>query len=114
MQRTLKKLLNIPRVYDVIAYVALGYPKNELDDHTIKHFKDDINEAIKRKRKFTIDDVVSYNLFKEHNECDEIYRNVKLVCYLQYLQLKIKGKDKKNIVILILKRLLVLLGKKWA
>jgi len=113
LQRTLKKLLNIPRVYDVIAYVALGYPKNELDDHTIKHFKDDINEAIKRKRKYTTDDVVSYNSFKEHNQCNEIYKNVKLVCYIQFLQLKIKDKGKMNIVVLILKKLLVLLGEKW-
>lgn len=113
LQKTLKKLLNIPRVYDVIAYVALGYPKNDLDDHTVKHFKDDINEAMIRKRKYTIDDVVSYNLFKEHNECEEIYKNVKLVCFLQYLQLKIKRNDKKSIMFLILKKLLILLGEKW-
>ncbi len=68
---------------------------------------------MKRKRKYNIDDVVSYNLYKEHNECKDIYRNVKLACFLQYLQLKIKKNNKKRIIPLILKKLLVLLGEKW-
>ena len=114
LQKNLKKLLNIPKFYDVIAYVALGYPKADLDDHTIKHFGNDINEAIKRKRKYAIDNVVSYNLYKENNECKETYKNVKLACALQYLQLKIKKNDKKSIMSFLLKNILFMLGEKWA
>ena len=113
LQKYLKKLLNIPRDYDVIAYVALGYPKSDLDDHTIKHFKDDMNAAMIRKRKYTIEDVVSYNLFNEHIKCEETYKNVKLSCFIQNLQLKIKVTNKKSIKFLILKKILIYLGEKW-
>ena len=60
--RKIRKLLNIPRNFDIIAYVALGYPQTDNSQLTRKHFA---NETAQRNhaRKYQIDQVLSYNKF---------------------------------------------------
>lgn len=113
IQKTVRKLLSIPKEYDVIAYVALGYPKKELDEHTVKHFKNNAIDAERRIRKYTVEDVISYNAFKENEKEYETYKNVKLACYLQNLQLKMNESENKSMKYKIIKRLLIYLGEKW-
>jgi Nitroreductase len=60
--RKIKKLLNIPSNFDIIAYVALGYPEADNSQLTLKHFGNE--EAQKNHiRKYHLDQVLSYNTF---------------------------------------------------
>lgn len=67
-QKKLKRLLNIPQYYDVIAYVALGYTKEYLSEHTLEHYEGDIKSARNRKRKHNLEDIISYNKFEQTKE----------------------------------------------
>ncbi len=50
-QKTLRRLFSIPRCYDIIAYLALGYPREAVGPVPRKHQQ--------------LSEVVSYNTFKE-------------------------------------------------
>lgn len=63
-QRTLRKLLNIPKCYDVIAFVALGHEDNYLSKHTLEHYDMDAEKANRRERKDKVENFISYNLFE--------------------------------------------------
>ena len=62
----IRKALNIPKIFNIIAYIALGYPKEYLTQDTARHYRFNENEAIKRKRKYTVDQVMSVNQFEDH------------------------------------------------
>lgn len=112
LPKKLKVLLEIPRNYDIIAYIGVGYPDERLDEHTIRHFDNSIEEAQRRKRKYSLDEIVSYNSYSSKCESIEGYKFTNLICWLQTLQLKLNN-NKKSFLYPILKKLLLLLGEKW-
>ena len=63
-QKSIKKMFNVPNNYDVIAYIALGYP-----DQDIKRIS----------RKYKLDEVVSVNTFKGKVTKGSIKRQVYLM-----------------------------------
>lgn len=67
-QRVMRKLLNIPKCYDIIALVALGYEKNYLSEHTLEHYDMDVEKANKRVRKDKLENMISYNIFSGKRE----------------------------------------------
>jgi len=113
VQKKMRKLFSIPSTYDIISYVVVGYPKASFDEHTIRHFKGDKSSAEKRIRKYTVEEVTSYNRFESKKECQEVYKHVNLVCMLQEMQLSLK-RGKNGLMYNILKSLLLMLGEKWA
>lgn len=40
-KKYIRKIFHIPRVYDIVAYIALGYPKEYLSFETIEHYRGD-------------------------------------------------------------------------
>lgn len=62
-QDTMRKMFNIPNEFDIIAYVALGYPK----------------QVPEVKRKYSYEDAVSYNTFKGKISKESIKRRVYLM-----------------------------------
>jgi len=57
--RVLRKLLNIPNCFTPIAYVILGYPKSE---------------PVNVPRKYSLDQVMSYNTFSPHLAINKVSR----------------------------------------
>lgn len=62
----IRKALNIPKTFNVVAYIALGYPKEYLTQDTARHYRFNESDAIKRKRKYSVDQVMSVNQFEDH------------------------------------------------
>ena len=63
--REMRPILNIPKNYDVIAYVALGYPKDKIGSNSeqiIYHYGSEDN-FVSHKRRFNYEQVTSYNAF---------------------------------------------------
>lgn len=112
LKKHLRKLLGIPKDYDIVAYIAIGYPQNHLDTHTIRHFDNDPELAEKRPRKYTVKDVISYNSYKEQKECMDTFKYPNMACLLQVFQLGI-SKNGNGFCYQQLKKILVLLGEKW-
>ncbi|MFX0135720.1 MAG: nitroreductase family protein [Candidatus Hodarchaeota archaeon] len=48
LKRQMRTILKIPKIYDPIVYIALGYP---------------VKKPLERPRKFSVDQVISYNKF---------------------------------------------------
>lgn len=113
LPKYLREIFNIPKTYDIIAYVALGYPHGDVDSHTLRHFEGDKEFANRRTRRYSVEDVSSYNIFEEKKECKEIYKYVSLVCILQKWQLSLK-RGREGIAYKCLRLLLKALGEKWA
>lgn len=65
--KSLKLLMNIPKNYDIIAYIALGYTKKDNSRLSISHYDNNYNSYKNRKRRFTIQQVISYNGFNVDN-----------------------------------------------
>lgn len=112
LQKKMRELFQIPKRYDIIAYIILGYPEEGVDTHTLRHFKGQEDLAKKRPRKYSVEDVMSFNVYKSGNECNETYKFVRLVCLLQEIQLSMK-KGTEGMGYKILRRVLELLGEKW-
>lgn len=108
----MRMIFSIPKKYDIIAYVALGYAHEEFDSHTLRHFNDNETLAGYRARKYSVNDVTSYNRFEEKSECKETYKYVFLACLLQKLQLRLK-RGKNGLMYKSLRALLRALGEKW-
>jgi len=113
LQSHLRKILEIPKYYDVIAYVALGYPEEYLTEHTVRHYDGSIEDTAKRKRKYSVDEVISYNCFSDHDNEREAYKYAKLSMLLHNMQLRVKDSEKPTISYKITKSLLLLLGERW-
>lgn len=65
--KSLKLLMNIPKNYDIIAYIALGYAKKDNSTLSISHYDNDYNSYKNSKRRFTVQQVISYNHFNKSN-----------------------------------------------
>lgn len=113
LPQKMRQLFSIPKTYDIIAYIVLGYPQEGVDEHTLRHFKEKKELAEKRLRKYTVEDVTSYNKFEGGKECKEVYKFVGLVCLLQKIQLGLK-RGNEGLLYMIIKKLLQALGEKWA
>lgn len=57
-----KRIFDIPNNYDVIAYIAIGYPKEDLTAISIAHYGD-IGAYKKHKRKYDYNQVICHNHF---------------------------------------------------
>jgi len=70
-KKEIRDMFNIPSHYDPIAYIALGYPRGRVKE---------------RPRKYTIDEIVSFNRFESKYSTREVkYLNVKSIGrYLYY------------------------------
>lgn len=99
-QKILRKLFNIPKYYDVIAYVALGYTKEYLSEHTLEHYDGDVNKANCRKRKQNLEDIISYNRFEEKQT--SYNKNMAFKSVLFGLFKKVKSKKVKKFLISII------------
>lgn len=91
--RHLRKKLNIPTYFDVIGYIAIGYPKEYMTQHTINHYNGNSIKAAKRKRKYSIEEVISYNKFEDYKNQDA-FKYPKVLYLLQEIQLRIKNDEK--------------------
>lgn len=58
-----RKLFHIPKQFDIIAYIPIGYPKIDETNLSIKHYGDKQNYKA-HTRKYTIKQVVSFDAFK--------------------------------------------------
>lgn len=63
-QRAMRKAFAIPGNFDVIAYIALGYPAEEINTakQMIYHYGDE-ESARSRKRRYSLEQVVCYERF---------------------------------------------------
>lgn len=69
-QRVMRKAFGIPRNFDVIAYVLVGYPAEDANtaDQMRYHYGDE-ESARKRKRKYSLDQVICYEQFSAGDDC---------------------------------------------
>lgn len=65
-QKTLRKILELPHNFSVIAYIALGYPlkKQKNTDAQIKYHYGDSDSYNQHKRKYSYEQIICYNQFK--------------------------------------------------
>ncbi len=111
-QRKMRKIFNIPKCYDVVAYVALGYPGEYISNHTLLHYEGDKEKALARPRKYTVEEVVSYNSYEEREYRDRVYSHPKMVARLQKIQLSLDRNKKHTITRWILAKVYRMLGVK--
>ncbi len=91
-KQKVRKVLKIPKQYDVIAYVALGYTKEYLIQDTIRHYNGSSDDAQKRKRLFSVEQVTSHNEFKEHY-CKHLTKKYFFIRHILHcITLKIENK----------------------
>lgn len=63
------RLLHIPKNFDIIAYIALGYPQPDQSALSLKHYGT-LENLQKRKRKYDIHQVLCSNVFSiTENDC---------------------------------------------
>lgn len=69
-QRVMRKAFSIPRNFDVIAYVLVGYPAEVIntEDQMLYHYGDE-EAAHRRKRKYELEQVVCYEQFTADDGC---------------------------------------------
>ncbi len=101
----LRKLLDIPKYYDVIAYVVLGYPKEYLAEHTLWHYQGDAAGALERKRRYSIEDVACHNRFVGHNNQKGVLKHPNILYRLHAIQLNIKTNGKSTLLEKLMKPL---------
>ena len=80
--KTMRKIINMPKNFDVIAYVALGYAIEGTGstDAQIEYHYDSISSFKKHARKFSYEQVICRNKFEiREDDCSEtIYRSDRL------------------------------------
>lgn len=108
--RYLRKILHIPNYFDVIGYIALGYPKEYITEHTISHYNGDSLKAKNRERKYSMEEIVSYNKFEDYNNLDA-FKYPWILYLLQSVQLIIKNDGKHKIFKTLLNKLLIYYSK---
>lgn len=70
--KKIRKILNIPKNFDIIAYIALGYSEEDKTELTARHYGT-IENYKKRQRKYKPAQVLCYNKFTICNgDCTEI------------------------------------------
>ena len=111
-QKKMRKIFNIPKCYDVIAYVALGYPGEYISEHTLSHYDGDAGKALERPRKYAVEDVVSHNVYTEHNYHERVYPHPKLIARLHHIQLSLDRNKKHTIARWLLAKAFRMLGVK--
>lgn len=82
--KKIRKKLHIPSNFDVIAYIALGYPKKDESTLSVNHYEN-IKEYRKHKRSFLTEQVLSKNEFlKVKGDCTELKKKpyCKILNYL--------------------------------
>ncbi len=109
-QKKMHRIFNIPKTYDVIAYIALGYPGEYISDHTLLHYEGSTDKALKRPRKYTVEDVVSYNTYTEHGYTERVYKHPKAVAGLHRIQLSLDRNKKHTFARCILAKAFRMLG----
>lgn len=110
--KILRKMLSIPKNYDIIAYVAMGYEKEYLCEHTAKHYNFNTKDTLKRTRKYNVDDVLSVNRL-ENTECIDAFKYPRILFLLQDIQLHFRSNKKTNKIInKILHTLILYFAKK--
>ena len=68
----MRSIFNIPRQFDIIAYIALGYPAQDNSALSLKHYESEVDFK-KHARKYSINQVMSYNSFeKVKNDCTNL------------------------------------------
>lgn len=62
----LKKAFSIPSNFDIVCYVAFGYPHvgNESTETQMKEHYGDVNSFKDRKRRYSLDQVLCHNVFE--------------------------------------------------
>ena len=93
LQRPLriKKKLNIPRNFDIIAYITLGYVENDDSSLSISHYGD-VNKYIQHERKYSLQQTLCEEKFsKVLGDCTEVRGKPYVRCmkYLYKLNLPI-------------------------
>jgi len=96
--RYVRKILNIPKHYDVISYVCLGYPKEYLSNLTLDHYDGNVEDAKIRKRKYSTEQVISYNTFVDHSNDKLALKHAFLKSCLLVIFKKLDNGKLKNIV----------------
>lgn len=67
--KQIKRILHIPKNFDIIAYIALGYSQIDQSDLTLKHYGS-LENLRNRKRKYTLKQVLCNNVFSiTDNDC---------------------------------------------
>ena len=67
--KQIKHLLHIPKNFDIIAYIALGYPRLDQSALSLKHYGN-LENLQKRKRRYDINQVLCDNVFSvTENDC---------------------------------------------
>lgn len=69
-QRAMRKAFSIPRNFDVIAYVLVGYPAEAANtkEQMLYHYGDE-ESARRRKRKYGLEQVICYEQFSAGGDC---------------------------------------------
>ena len=111
-QKKMRKLFGIPKCYDVIAYIALGYPGEYISGHTLLHYDGDEGKALERPRKYKVEDVVSHNTYVEHGYNDRVYPHPRLIARLHHIQLLLDRNKKHTVARWLLARAFRMLGVK--
>ena len=111
-QKKMRKIFGIPECYDVIAYVALGYPGEYISGHTLLHYDGDTGKALERPRKYKVDDVLSRNVYVEHGYHERVYPHPKLIARLHHIQLSLDRNRKHTLARWLLARAFRMLGVK--
>ncbi|PXV95597.1 nitroreductase [Lachnotalea glycerini] len=108
----LKKIMDIPRCYDIIGYIAMGYPKDYISEHTVKHYNGDVNQALSRVRKYSVKCVLSKNKLND-KECLDAFKYPKVLFVLQSIQLNFSsGYNQHKMINKLLERLIIYFANK--
>jgi nitroreductase len=86
----IRKVLNIPRCYEVIAYIALGYPKKYLSSDTIRHYDGDVEKTRIRERKYSVEEVLSLNKFDDSFDEKQIKKYLFVKSSILHIITKVK------------------------
>lgn len=68
----MRSIFKIPRQFDIIAYIALGYPAQDNSALSLKHYESEVDFK-NHARKYDINQVMNYNSFeKVKNDCTNL------------------------------------------
>jgi len=71
--------------------------KEYISEHTLSHYDGDAGKALERPRKYAVEDVVSHNVYTEHNYHERVYPHPKLIARLHHIQLSLDRNKKPTI-----------------
>lgn len=84
----IKKIFNIPKQFDIIAYIAIGYPLVDDSLLSLKHYGNTENFKL-HARKYSVDEVICYDSFNFiDKKCTYIPSKNKLVLKRFFLKRK--------------------------